>query len=133
MKIVRGFDEKTVAEIAKECGSKSVKGSVSFLGAPYISGGKGFVCEVFDDVAFYAGTMCKKHFRLYEMAVRKDAQGRGYGTAMVARMKALCARSGAEKITLRTSREETAIEFYGRVGGVITGSKGGDYEVEIFV
>lgn len=133
MKIVRGFDTTKVDSIAKNCGADSVKNSVSYLGVPFISGGRGFVCEIIDDVAFFAGTMCKKHFRLYEMAVDKGSQGSGYGTAMIMRMKQLCRKAGAEKITLRTSKEESAINFYYRIGGRIVGEKGNDYEVEIKV
>lgn len=133
MKIVSGFDEKIVGEIARGCGAKSVKSSISYIGAPFISGNKGFVCEVFDGVGFFAGTMCKKHFRLYELAVKEEEHGKGYGRAMIMRIKQLCRKHGAEKITLRTSKSETAIDFYKKIGGTIVGEKGDDYEVEIWI
>ena len=132
MKIVQGFDEKKLYSIAKNCGSDSVRKTVNYLRVP-AHNSNGFICEVLDDVAFFGGVMCKKHFRLYEMAVDKEYQGSGYGTAMIMRMKQLCRKAGAEKITLRTSKEESAIGFYYRIGGRIVGDKGNDYEVEIKV
>lgn len=133
MNITSGFDVKAVEDIARNCGARSVKGSIQYLRLPFYRGGNSFICEVFDGVAFFAGTMCKKHFRLYEMAVKTEVQKKGYGKIMVIRMKQLCKKKGAEKITLRTSKEETAIEFYKKVGGRITGEKDNDYEVEITV
>lgn len=91
------------------------------------------MCEIFDDVGFFAGTMCRKHFRLYELAVKEGAHGGGYGTAMIMRIKQLCQKHGAEKITLRTSKDESAIEFYKKIGGTIVGVKDNDFEVEIRV
>lgn len=133
MKIVRGFSRANVEDIAKNCGADSVKKSISYIGAPFISGNEGFICETFDDVGFFAGTMCKKHFRLYEIAVKEEAHGNGYGKAMILRIKQLCRENGVQKITLRTSKKETAIFFYRRMGGIIVGEKKGDYEVEIKV
>ena len=133
MKVVRGFDKAKVEDIAKNCGADSVEKSVSYISAPFISGNKGFICELFDDVGFFAGTMCKKHFRLYEIAVKEEAHGNGYGKAMILRISQLCRKSGVEKITLRTSKKESAIDFYRRIGGIIVGEKKGDYEVEIKV
>ena len=132
MKIARGFNAKVIDDIAKNCGADSVKNTISYLRVPFI-GGAGFVCEIFDDVAFFAGTMCKKHFRLYEMAVREDYQRKGYGRAMILRMRQLCQKAGVEKITLRTSKNETAIQFYKKLGGRIVGEKDNDYEVEFTV
>lgn len=131
MNIVRGFDKKTVEEIARMCGADSVRGSISYISAPFIRENKNFLCEVFDERAFFAGTMCKKHFRLYELAVKDEEHGKGYGKAMLLRIKQLCRQRGVQKITLRTSKDETAIDFYKKIGGTIVGEKDGDYEVEI--
>lgn len=40
MKIVRGFDEKTVDDIARSCGADSVKNSIAYLRVPFIGGVK---------------------------------------------------------------------------------------------
>ncbi len=133
MKIERGYNREKVVQIAKDCGAKSVRDTVSYLDlAAYRSRDK-FVCEILDDVAFFAGMMCKKHFRLYEMAVVETAQRKGYGRAMITRMRQLCQKSGASKITPRTSKEETAIQFYKKLGGKIVGEKENDYEVEFAI
>lgn len=101
------------------------------VASPLYRRGEGFWCEIVDDAAFYAGTFGKKHFRLYEMAVSKEAQGKGYGTICLERLKMLCQQRGISKITLRTSRNETAIDFWRKHGGVIVGINGEDWEVEI--
>lgn len=133
MKIVRGFDKDTIRDIAKNCGSKSVKSSISFLERMnYLSPDK-LVCEVIDDVGFYGACICKKHLRLYEIAVREDAHKQGYGKVMMMRMVKLCRQKGLEKITFRTAKNETAVEFYKKLGAVITGEKGEDWEMELRV
>lgn len=40
MIIKRGFDEKIMPDIAKNCGAKSVKDSINYLRIPFIGGGK---------------------------------------------------------------------------------------------
>lgn len=49
------------------------------------------------------------------------------------RIKGICRENGLEKITFRTSKEESAINFYRKMGGVVVGEKGNDWEVEIKV
>lgn len=131
MTVRRGFNKEIVYGIAKECGSAVVKKTVSYISAPFISGSEKFICEVIDDCAFWAASVCKKHLRLYEMAVKQEKQKQGYGKAMILRMKKVCRENGLEKITLRTSKTEGAMGFYAKNGGTIVGEKGDDYEVEI--
>lgn len=133
MKIKSRFDANAVDRIAKASEAESVKGAANYLRIPFIGGGQGFRCEIIDDCAFFAGNLCKNHFRLYEMAVEKSEQKKGYGSLMIHRMKKLCKQNGIGKITCRTSKQETAIMFYKKHGGVIVGEKDGDYEVEIKV
>lgn len=133
MKFVRGFDADAIDRIAKASEAESTKDALHWLSVPYIQGSKGFICEIVDDVAFYAGVMGKKHFRLYEICVEKASQRQGYGTAIINRIKALSITRGVNKITFRTSKKETAIEFYRKQNGIIVGQKEGDWEVEITV
>ncbi len=133
MKFVRGFDKEVIDRIAKASEAESTKDAANWLTVPYISGAKGFICEVVDDVAFYAGVMGKKHFRLYEICVEKASQHKGYGSAMLNRIKALCITRGVNKITFRTSKQETAIDFYRKHNATIVGEKENDWEVEIKV
>jgi N-acetylglutamate synthase-like GNAT family acetyltransferase len=131
VKIIKKYDKELIKEIAKNCGSKNVKSTYSYLDvANFHSKGK-FRCEIIDGCAFFAGLLGKKHFRLIETAVKEDSQGKGYGTAIIVRMKKLCKENNLEKITLRTSQEETAVNFFKKNGGIIVGTKGNDYEMEI--
>lgn len=131
MRFEQGFKFEKINQIARASGAESVKDAANWLRVPFCRGWANFFCEIVDDVAFYAGTFEKKHFRLYEMAVSKEAQRKGYGTICLERLKRLCQQRGIAKITLRTSRNETAIDFWRKHGGVIVGINGEDWEVEI--
>ena len=131
MKIVQKYEKNIIKEIAKGCGSKNVKSTYSYLDVMnYHSNGK-FKCEIIDDCAFFAGLVAKHHFRLIETAVKEEYQGKGYGSLIIMRMKRLCIKNNLSKITLRTSKEETAVNFFRKYGGVIVGEKKNDYEMEI--
>lgn len=131
MKIVKTYEKDIIKDIAKQCGSKNVKSTYSYLDVMnYHSKGK-FKCEIIDDCAFFAGSIAKHHFRLIEMAVKEGTQKKGYGTLLIMRMKKLCIKNNLSKITLRTSKEETAINFFEKQGAKIIGEKGNDYEMEI--
>lgn len=133
MKVIQKYDKEIIKDIAKNCGSKNVKSTYSYLDvANYHSKGK-FRCEIIDECAFFAGLIGKQHFRLIETAVKQDCQGKGYGTAIIIRMKKLCKENNLNKITLRTSKDETALQFFKKQGGVIIGEKGNDFEMEIKV
>ena len=125
VKVRIGYDEEKIKEIARESGSKAVKESVAYLRVANHQ--NRLYCEIWNEEAFFAVTFGKSHTRLYEMAVKESGQRKGYGRAMITRMKQL----GQNKITLRTAKDETAIDFYRKLGGRITGETGTDYEVEI--
>lgn len=127
------FDEAVMRSIGKASGSKSVNETIAWLRRGYYVNPDKFACEIFADYAFWAGSICKKHFRLYEIAVSKEYQRRGIGKMMIDRIKMLCRSHNLEKITFRTAKDEPAIEFYKAIGGVIVGDKGNDWEVEIKV
>ena len=131
MKITRKYDKELIKQIAKNCGSKNVRNTYSYLDVVNYHSKDKFKCEIIDDCAFFAGTMAKDHFRLIETAVKKECQRKGYGTAIMIRMRKLCEENNLTKITLRTSKEETAVNFFKKQGGTITGEKGNDYEMEI--
>lgn len=133
VKFTQHYDLKVLTAIAKASGSTALIQESRYLRrAKFYAKGK-FWCEILGDIAFYAGTIGKSHFRLIEIAVRKEYQGRGYGRRMMWRIFGLCRKRGLSKITLRTSREESAVDFYKKFGGIIVGQKDGDYEMEIKV
>lgn len=50
---------------------------------------------------------------------------------MAIRMQKKCKENNLNKITLRTSKSEVAVNFYKKFGGVVVGEKGEDWEMEI--
>lgn len=133
MKIETKYEKKKVEEIAKNCGSKSVKSSYTYLDKMYYYNPSKFVCVIVDDCAFFAGTLCKKHFRLLELAVKEENQKMGYGKKLMGMMKQMCRKKEIEKITFRTSRQEDALYFYERMGAKIVKMKDEDFEMEIIL
>lgn len=135
MKIEYGYDKEKIKRIATNCGSESVKKTYSFLSSLEFYRQKGkiaFFCEFFDDNAFMAYTINKKHIRLYEIAVLKDQQGSGYGRYMLHRLKKIAAQNDINCISFRVEKGSDAVKFYKRNGGKIVGEKGPDYEMKIF-
>lgn len=133
MIIKQKFDERMCENIARNCGSKSVKNSIAWLRKANYNNPDKFVCEIIDDSAFWAGNICRNHLRLYEIAVLQDAQNKGYGRLCIMRMIALCKKHNLSKITFRTSKTENAINFYKHFGATIVADKQKDWEVEIKV
>ena len=133
VKFSRIYDLDLFKSIARDCGSPALAKETGYLDRARFFAKDKFIAEAISDFAFYAGTIGKKHFRLIEIVVRKDQQHKGYGTLMMKRIIRLCRKRKLEKITLRTSRNETAVDFYRRFGGEITGINGDDYEMEIRV
>lgn len=133
MKIINKYDAKIIDEICKASGADSVKNATTYLRVPAFRCDKNFKCEIIDDVAFFAGVVCKKHFRLYETAVKSEFQKRGYGTLIINRIKKICKENNLSKITFRTSMSENAVDFYRHYGAIITGIKNNDYEMEMRV
>lgn len=132
VKINHVFDFDIIENIIKQAGSSSLKKEASYLQrAKFFAKGK-FKCGIISgDVGFYAGTAGKSHFRLVSIAVVEQHHGKGYGTAMMFELIEQCRRRGIKKITLRTNKHETAVNFYKKFGGKIVGTNGDDWEMEI--
>lgn len=131
VKFVARFDIKTIKEIAKASGSPTLARETGYLERAKFYAGRKFRCEIGGDICFFAGTIGKKHFRLIEIAVRKEEHGKGYGRRMMWRIISICRKNGLRKITLRTNRNENSINFYKKFGGKIIGIEGNDYEIEV--
>lgn len=130
--ISNDFDPEIVNEILKQCGVKSLYKQRSYLGvAKYRAKPGRFVCIMRGTDGFAAGTIGKHHFRLIDIAVRQEHQGKGYGTELMVAVVQMCKKKQLAKITFRTNRHETAPDFYKKFGGKIIGTKGEDYEMEI--
>ena len=133
VKLRPGYDAKIFREIARHCGTPSLLKETEYIRTAKFYAPKKFVSEMIGDYAFFAGTIGKNHFRLIEIAVRKEKQGQGLGKLMMRRIITICRKNHLEKITLRTNRNEHAVDFYRKYGGTITAINGNDYEMEIRV
>ena len=60
-----------------------------------------------------------------------EEQGKGLGAELICDMIQKCYEKGLNKITLRTHKAGKAVSFWQRIGAVITGEKGEDYEMSI--
>lgn len=127
------FDIELIKRVSKNCGSASVKTAPSYLSSLRYWSQEKFFGFTVDGVCFCFGSFAKKHFRLAEIAVEKGRQGEGYGTFMMNMLESECQKRGVHKITLRTSKEETAYRFYMKRGGQVVGEKNGDYEMEFIL
>ena len=125
------FDENEVKNIAKMSEGSAVISSIAYLRKARFDSPKKFICEILNDVAFWAGTICKDHLRMYEVAVVKAEQGNHYGKACLDRMRKCCKDNGLSVITFRTAKGGRALSFFLKNGAVPVGVTGQDYEMEL--
>ena len=104
--------------------------SAYFRSALFFSKDK-FVYKIIPRKAFYYGIANKTSFRLIAIAVVESEQGNGIGTELLCDLMQKCYEKGLFKITLRTHKAGKAMRFWKRMGAVIAGEKGEDYEMEI--
>ena len=121
-------DDPAIKRICFNCGSDNVKDAQAYIRFVAFRQ-RDVLCEVLDEQAFYVCYFGKKHCRLVELAC--ENHGNGYGTVCLERVAAACKERGIGKITFRCSESEGYAGFYIRHGAVITGRKGGDYEMEL--
>lgn len=127
------FDADLVKHISKSCGSIALKDASGYLQFIKYHSGEKFWGFSVDEIGFLYGTFCKKHFRLMEIAVKKESQNKGYGSFMLSMLFEECAKRGINAITLRTSRDETAHLWYRKLGAEYVGTKENDYEMRFTV
>lgn len=133
MKAVSGYDKNAISRIANNCGSKSLKSEISYLGVQVYRSKEKIIIETIDETAFFAIYLGKKHIRLIFIAVEEENQGKGYGKIMFRRIVSIAKEKGIQKITFRTSMSENAIDFYEHIGAKVIGISGNDYEMEYSV
>ena len=123
-------DDPAIRRICGSCGSKNVKDAFAYIRFVAFRQ-RDVLCEVIDETAFYVCYFGKGHCRLVELACDELSHGNGYGTAALMRIRAACEDRGIPKMTFRCSESEGFAGFYIRHGAVITGRRGGDYEMEL--
>ena len=124
-----GYDQEIVKKVSKDCGSRTLKGASGYLSFLNYHSKDKFWGFTVDDVAFMYGTFAKKHFRLAEIAVHSNGQGKGYGTFMLSLLFQECIKRGIYRITFRTPKNEQSHKWYEKQGAVFVGEKGNDYEM----
>lgn len=122
--------------IAFASDSKAIKDSFSYLGCIFMWNKETphkIVAEVIPDVAYYVATIGKTKIRLVDIAIVKKYQKKGIGSFLINRLKAKAKQLKLQKISLRTSSEETAFMFYQKMGFHPIGMNGKDIEMEIIL
>lgn len=99
--------------------------------ARYYSAANQFDLRMFGEIGFYYGVRNKTSYRLVAIAVIEPMQNNGFGAYMLADLIERCSRFGFEKITLRTYKNGRAVRFWEKMGAVIVGEKGDDYEMKM--
>lgn len=127
-------DEKLseLKKISDKCDSKTIKETFAYLRFIfYHSKKENLLSEYIPQIAYYVATKSKRAIRIIDIAIVKEYQKRGIGTYLINRIRSIALKNKKEKITLRTSSEETAFMFYQKLGFKEVGMKGNDIEMEL--
>lgn len=129
-------DEKLVElkKISDKCGSETIKKTFDYLRFIfYHSKKENIISEYIPQVAYYVATLSKKSIRIIDIALVEEHQKKGIGRYLINRIIEIAKKNKKEKITLRTSSEETAFMFYQKLGFKEVGMKGNDIEMELIL
>lgn len=129
MKIIDGFDEKALKEIAKATGNKQLVKDVAYMRVTQYHQARRLKAERLENIAFFIGYHNADHFRLVGIGCRKEQQGKGYGRFMLYRAVEYARKQGYSKIRTRTMN---GVDFYQKCGGArIIGMKDDDFLMEM--
>ena len=123
------YDKKSFESIAKSCGEKSALASVSYVDRLRRAGwdrGK-TICWEADGDGFILCVEQKTHLRWFQIAVRKEAQGKGVGAGLVWHMIKYARARGFDRITFLTKMPS----WYNQFGAQIVGKTNEEYKMEI--
>lgn len=121
-------------EIANKCGSKTIKETFGYLSFIFYHTEKEkLISEYIPMVAYYVFKLNKSYIRLIDIAISEEHQKKGIGRCLINRIIEIAKKNKKEKITLRTSSEETAFMFYQKLGFKEVGMKGNDIEMELIL
>lgn len=137
--IVWERDKDTVKAICYGCGSAMTRKHYAFVDSIYRyekRGGKGwdkraFKAELYGNIGMYVCTAAKDHWRLIEIALKADCQGKGMGRMLLNRLLLRMKENGVCRLTFRTSMKEAALKWWLDNGASIVGTKGQDFEMEL--
>lgn len=90
------------------------------------------VCDIFNVTdAFFFGCYGKSHLSCVGIAVKDSAKGCGLATSIVAYETAKARAAGLRRMTLSTPINESAVEFWKKVGAKITGKGKDEWQMEM--
>lgn len=89
------------------------------------------IAKIIPNVAYIVATIAKKHIRIVDLGVVKVYQHKGIGRLLINHIIEQAKCLNVDKITLRTSSEETAFMFYEKLGFKATGMIKEDIEMEL--
>ena len=126
------YDEKLpmLKEIVKSCGSRSVKDSFSFVGLLKYRKANVNILAI-ENVGFLAFVRCKSHINIYEFAIAKEEQRKGFGKKLMDEAILYCRVNDIGTVKLRAIKSEPFYNFYLKYGFQIVGEKGEDYLFEM--
>lgn len=99
-------DWKLIHDICYNCNSKILKQTYGYLQRINFLSGDKFFCDIFDEMAFFAGTKAKTHFRCLAVAVSSESQLKGLGRQILHYEMDKLRYIGIDAITLRANMNE---------------------------
>lgn len=136
--IVWERDKDTVKAICYGCGSAMTRKHYAFLHCIFYYGkqrvggcGTKLKAELFGNIGMNVCTAAKDHWRLIQIALKADCQGKGIGRMLLNRLLLRMKENGVCRLTFRTSMKEAALKWWLDNGASIVGTKGQDFEMEL--
>lgn len=132
---IEDMSEAAAEAIVSKCSSPDRSSYRSFMMAGEYWAKDKFVCRGLGSSGFYCGSLSKRHFRLYVIAVACSCEGTGLASALLEDMKIRVYSSGRKKITFKTKIGSRALEWWNRRGAVLSdkGFVGDEAEMEIIL
>lgn len=122
---------QSLKSICLKTGSPALKKTFEYLRILfYFTKPEKIIAKYIPEVAYIVATISKQKIRIIDLGVVKDFQHKGIGGKLVNLVIEQASHLGIDKITLRTSSEETAFMFYQKLGFKETGLNGDDIEME---
>ena len=122
-------DDQLIRKICFGCGSKAIQGSRGFIQRMCYLHPNEIIFDIFDDKAFFFGWRGRQHVRCIAIAVLEEFQHDGIGKEIIFFETQKAVQLGINKMTLRTSKIESGVNFWLSVGTKIVGEKDLDWEM----
>lgn len=125
-------DYKILHDICYSCSSGVLKKTYVYIRRCVYMHPNKTVCDIFNGTdAFFLGVYGKSHLRGVGIAVKDTAKGCGLATSIVAYEIAKARAAGLRRMTLSTPINESAVEFWKKVGARIIGKGKDEWQMEM--